>query len=671
MKKLFTNTTFAILAICLAFSARAQMAIGTIYPDASAQLEIASTTRGFLPPRMTTAQRDAIVNPAYGVTIYNSTTNCLETFTGVGSAGAGNTGWKNLCRANINATFTSGTLSCSGTLNGNFVATVPMDTTNYKIVTVTTLSAGDYSVSSDVQNGVQFSAAGTIASVGAGTQLKLTASGMPLNTGAFTYTVTLSGQTCTFTVTYAAPPATLQNGAVTCAGALAGNYTAGGPMTGSNTKIVSVTPTSVGYCNLQTDVQNGVSFSVSTTFNSGQVNNVQNLTLVASGTPITQGTFTYTIGGTNVTSPCTFTVTYACPTITTGFSSTPTTAAGVSARFTLSAPCAGKFILAGSANVWTSNSGNWVYYTVNANGTTIANSALRPFVPANVNQNIPANGEFTVSTAGTYNVDFILGTGDGFSSAKLEWIFIPSPCSGTFPTAGILGDGASLVNNSPSAGSHRFTLTATAAGRYILLSKLSIWTSNSANAMAYDLKNSTTVLGTGRISGAVYANTSQELSANGYLDVAAAGSYNIDLVPQSGSGVGYNGTTDPHLYWIFIPSGSAITSGSSSSTAVNNTPATGSHRFTVTVPAAGKLILIGNADMWQGNLATFGYDIKNNSTTLEQVRLNNQSPANVWQQLPFATELATTAAGTVNIDVVPTAGYGGIERPNLIWLFIP
>jgi hypothetical protein len=42
---------------------------------ASAMVEITSTTKGFLPPRMTTTQRDLIATPAAGLMIYNTTTN--------------------------------------------------------------------------------------------------------------------------------------------------------------------------------------------------------------------------------------------------------------------------------------------------------------------------------------------------------------------------------------------------------------------------------------------------------------------------------------------------------------------------------------------------------------------------------------------------------------------
>jgi hypothetical protein len=50
-------------------------------PDASAQLDVTSTTRGFLPPRMTTTQRDAISSPAAGLVIYNTTTSKLQVYT--------------------------------------------------------------------------------------------------------------------------------------------------------------------------------------------------------------------------------------------------------------------------------------------------------------------------------------------------------------------------------------------------------------------------------------------------------------------------------------------------------------------------------------------------------------------------------------------------------------
>ncbi|MBO6606090.1 hypothetical protein [Psychroserpens sp.] len=50
----------------------AQVGVGTTTPDESSILDIVSTDKGLLVPRLTTAQRDAIVNPANALLIFNS-----------------------------------------------------------------------------------------------------------------------------------------------------------------------------------------------------------------------------------------------------------------------------------------------------------------------------------------------------------------------------------------------------------------------------------------------------------------------------------------------------------------------------------------------------------------------------------------------------------------------
>ena len=95
------NKTFKrilLLAIVIAFStsAFAQFKVGDnqgiIQP--SAALEVESTTKGFLMPRMTTIQMTAIANPTVGLMIFNTTTNCIHVYK------SAVLGWKSTCDAN-------------------------------------------------------------------------------------------------------------------------------------------------------------------------------------------------------------------------------------------------------------------------------------------------------------------------------------------------------------------------------------------------------------------------------------------------------------------------------------------------------------------------------------------------------------------------------------------
>lgn len=74
-----------LLAGGLLQSAQAQTGIGTLTPDASAQLDVTSTTRGVLVPRMSTTQRTGIAAPADGLLVYDTDTKSFWYFkTGVG-----------------------------------------------------------------------------------------------------------------------------------------------------------------------------------------------------------------------------------------------------------------------------------------------------------------------------------------------------------------------------------------------------------------------------------------------------------------------------------------------------------------------------------------------------------------------------------------------------------
>jgi uncharacterized protein (TIGR02145 family) len=150
MCKLLKKGTLAIVStICLllalgfgnAFEANAQnigiSGDGSV-PDGSAILDVKSTTKGFLPPRMTTAERDAITTPATGLMIYNTTTNCLNTYAGVGwneTCGTSIT-HTNICNPNspteiVNVTSTTGKIWMDRNLGASRVATGSADIQSY------------------------------------------------------------------------------------------------------------------------------------------------------------------------------------------------------------------------------------------------------------------------------------------------------------------------------------------------------------------------------------------------------------------------------------------------------------------------------------------------------------------------------------------------------------
>jgi len=119
---------FVILSLCTN-GLYAQTGIGTTTPHASAKLDVTSTDKGFLPPRMTSSQRTNIPSPAAGLMVYqtdgtaglyyyngsawiyiiNSTTNVLSVVNG-GTGTTTSTGTGSVV-LNTNATLANPTLT--------------------------------------------------------------------------------------------------------------------------------------------------------------------------------------------------------------------------------------------------------------------------------------------------------------------------------------------------------------------------------------------------------------------------------------------------------------------------------------------------------------------------------------------------------------------------------
>jgi hypothetical protein len=76
MKKIY----LLLLAILQLTTSWSQVGIGTASPNSNALLDLTSTAKGLLLPRLTTAQRDAIASPTEGLVIYNTTASAIEVY---------------------------------------------------------------------------------------------------------------------------------------------------------------------------------------------------------------------------------------------------------------------------------------------------------------------------------------------------------------------------------------------------------------------------------------------------------------------------------------------------------------------------------------------------------------------------------------------------------------
>jgi hypothetical protein len=74
-KNVLLKTTFGLMLMgSFIPTVNAQVGVGTLTPDASAQLDVTSVTKGVLVSRMTSAQRAAIASPADGLLVYDTDT---------------------------------------------------------------------------------------------------------------------------------------------------------------------------------------------------------------------------------------------------------------------------------------------------------------------------------------------------------------------------------------------------------------------------------------------------------------------------------------------------------------------------------------------------------------------------------------------------------------------
>lgn len=211
------------------------------------------------------------------------------------------------------ATFTLGGAgsTCTGALaGGTYTAGTALGASNTLSVQVNVTTPGSYTISSNSVDGITFSKTGVFAATGTQTVI-LTGTGIPAAAGGFNYTITAGGGNCTASVTVvgggSGGPAvfTLGGAAGTCTGAsVAGTFTAGTALTGSNTLSVQANVTTVGTYTISTNTVNGISFSKTGTFTA---TGAQMVVLTGTGTPTAAGANNYTV--TAGSGSCTFSIT--------------------------------------------------------------------------------------------------------------------------------------------------------------------------------------------------------------------------------------------------------------------------------------------------------------------------------------------------------------------------
>jgi hypothetical protein len=188
-----------IVGLFLTSQMFAQTGIGTTAPNASAKLEIASTDKGLLIPRMTSAQRGLISLPANGLLVYQ-TDGVIGFYVNSGTSASPswlriNTDWT---KSGNDISFTTGNVSLSGNLAGGnssssnisgFAANITSISANYsitsadngKVIQSTSASAITITIPTGLPTGFNC----TVVQMGAG---QVTFSGTYLNRTGFTKT---------------------------------------------------------------------------------------------------------------------------------------------------------------------------------------------------------------------------------------------------------------------------------------------------------------------------------------------------------------------------------------------------------------------------------------------------------------------------------------------------
>jgi hypothetical protein len=231
--------------------------------DNNATMEILSKngTKGFMPPRLTQVQINALQTSLAvannGLTVFNTDEKCLQSWNG--------TSWTE-CNPVLIAKFD--TDCASSGIKGTYYKDVPVTNDEYLELSVVVKKAGSYTFLAETQNGVRFFLTSIISTVSAAPQIiKIPAFGTPTATGTFNYNVLdQSG----VTVCSAMAVTVTENNAelnLNCGESqIAGDFNEGKPVTVKDQIILTVNVTKTGNYTFKTAIKNGISFFATGSF---------------------------------------------------------------------------------------------------------------------------------------------------------------------------------------------------------------------------------------------------------------------------------------------------------------------------------------------------------------------------------------------------------------------
>jgi hypothetical protein len=204
MKKAKLLLMAIIMIASLSLNAQVSINNDGSTPDNSAILDVKSSEKGILVPRMTQNEIMDISSPANGLTLYNTDDCKYYVYRDCSS------NWTEISFGTNTiipySTYTIGTGgSCTNTIvNGNYREMIALDASNTINIDATVSTIGQWSITSDTLNGYSFSGNGSFNSTGT-VQIMLYGSGTPQSdqTDIFTFTASGDGGFCIFSITIA------------------------------------------------------------------------------------------------------------------------------------------------------------------------------------------------------------------------------------------------------------------------------------------------------------------------------------------------------------------------------------------------------------------------------------------------------------------------------------